>query len=208
MSSQRIGAAHGVVAIGVLAIVAGTDHRAPAGVPEIRMPEAEVVAELVGGIADIDPFEPNIFSGHCPEPEEVSRAVFVGKDDVVVDIGIVAHCLGARDGIAPESIDIAKATLLRREAELDNVLEEMANTTIRAPMAGTVLTRPVEIGTSVASGTSGNTGGTITCTIGDLSKLKVIAQIEETDLGRVKVNGACRITFDSYEGWVWQGLAR
>lgn len=105
-----------------------------------------------------------------------------------------------------ESIDIAKATLLRREAELDNVLEELANTTIRAPMSGTVLTRSVEIGTTVASGTSGNTGGTVTCTIGDLSKLKVIARIEETDLGRVKVNGACRITFDSYEGWVWQGI--
>ena len=108
-------------------------------------------------------------------------------------------------GAQPEEIEIAEATILRRKAELDTVKEELANTTIRAPIAGTVLTRPVEIGTAVASGTSGNTGGTVVCTVGDLSTLRVRARIEETDLGRVKVASLCRIAFDSYSGWVWSG---
>ncbi|MCH7472717.1 HlyD family secretion protein [bacterium] len=108
-------------------------------------------------------------------------------------------------GPEPERIEMAKAAVLRRQAELDNVREELANTTIRSPMKGTVLERPVEIGTAVASGTSGATGGTVVATIGDLSTLYVRAYIDETDLGRVTIGMPCRVTFDSYTGWLWDG---
>lgn len=111
-------------------------------------------------------------------------------------------------GAQPEEIEIAKANLERLQAELDQLSIELGNTTIRAPISGTVLTRPVEVGTAVASGTSGNTGGTVVATIGDLSSLYVKAQIEETDLGRVHTALPCRISFDAYPGWVWRGELR
>ncbi len=108
-------------------------------------------------------------------------------------------------GAQPEEIEIAKAAVERAEAEVANVQEELGYTTIKAPLGGKVLTRPVEIGTAVASGTSGNTGGTVVATIGDLSKMYVKAMLEETDLGRVQVNMPCRISFDAYQNWVWTG---
>lgn len=111
-------------------------------------------------------------------------------------------------GAQPEEIEIAKANLDRLQAELDQLNNELANTTIRAPIAGTVLTRPVEVGTAVASGTSGNTGGTVVATIGDLSSLYVKAQIEELNLGRVVLGTACRVSLDAYPGWVWRGSVR
>ncbi|MCC7477721.1 HlyD family secretion protein [bacterium] len=108
-------------------------------------------------------------------------------------------------GAQPEEIEIAKASVERAEAEVANVKEELGYTTIKAPIAGKVLTRPVEIGTAVASGTSGNTGGTVVVTIGDLSQMYVKAMLEETDLGRVTVGMPCRISFDAYQNWVWAG---
>ncbi|HES57900.1 MAG TPA: HlyD family secretion protein [Firmicutes bacterium] len=108
-------------------------------------------------------------------------------------------------GAEEEEIAVSQANLLRRKAELDNVSEELANTTIRAPIAGTVLTRPVEIGTAVSSGTSGNTGGTVVATIGDLNTMFVEARIDETELGKVEVGTLCRITFDAFQNWLWEG---
>lgn len=104
-----------------------------------------------------------------------------------------------------EDIAVAEANVAIRQAELDDVREELANTTIRAPIAGRVLTRPVEIGTAVASGTSGNTGGTVVATIGDMSTLYIQARIDETDLGRVSLGMSCRVSFDAYPGLIWPG---
>lgn len=111
-------------------------------------------------------------------------------------------------GAQPEQIQVAQASVLRSQAELDNVNEELAYTTIRSPLSGTVLTRPVEIGTAVASGTSGMSGGTVVATIGDLSTLYVKAYIEETDLGKVKVGTPCRISTDAFSGWIWNGRVK
>jgi multidrug efflux pump subunit AcrA (membrane-fusion protein) len=45
-------------------------------------------------------------------------------------------------------------------------------------------------------------------TIGDLATLYVKANIEEADLGRVKVGLPARITFDAYAGWLWSGKVK
>jgi HlyD family secretion protein len=111
-------------------------------------------------------------------------------------------------GAQPEEIEVARTNVVRSQAELDRITEELAYTTVRAPQAGTILTRPVEIGTAVASGTSGMSGGTVVCTIGDLSTLYVKAYIDETDLGKVSVSAPCRVTFDAFQGWVWHGQVK
>ena len=104
-----------------------------------------------------------------------------------------------------DDIAVAEANVAIRQAELDDVNEELANTTIRSPIAGKVLTRPVELGTAVASGTSGNTSGTVVATIGDLSTLYVEAELDETDLGSVYIGMPCRVSFDAFADYVWIG---
>lgn len=109
------------------------------------------------------------------------------------------------EGGEEEDIAVAEANVAIRQAELDDVNEELANTTVRAPIDGTVLSRPVELGSAVKSGTSGLGDGTVVATIGDLSTLYVHAQIDETELGRVHLGMQCRVTFDAFTGQVWQG---
>ncbi|MCB1216916.1 efflux RND transporter periplasmic adaptor subunit [bacterium] len=104
-----------------------------------------------------------------------------------------------------DDIEIAKADVEAAQADTDRLKDELGYTTITSPQGGTVLTRPVEIGSAVASATTGNTAGTVVATVADLSTIYVKARIEETDLGTIKVGGRCRITFDTYSGWVWDG---
>lgn len=111
-------------------------------------------------------------------------------------------------GAQPEEIDVAKAAIVKSQAAVDQLKDQLAYSTIRAPQSGTVLTRPVEVGTAVASGTSGFSGGTVVCTIGDLSTLYVKAYIDETDLGKVNVGAPCRIAFDAFQGWIWHGKVK
>lgn len=111
-------------------------------------------------------------------------------------------------GAQPEEIEVARTNVVRNQAEVDRLQEELAYSTIRAPQSGTVLTRPVEIGTAVASGTSGMSGGTVVCSIGDLSTLYVKAYIDETDLGKIDVGAPCRVAFDAFQGWVWHGKVK
>jgi multidrug efflux pump subunit AcrA (membrane-fusion protein) len=107
-----------------------------------------------------------------------------------------------------EQIAAAAATVKRQQAEVDSMRDELGYTTVKAPIAGTVLGRPVEVGTAVSSGTQGSTGGTVVATIGDLNTLYVKASVDETDLGRIKTGGKCRVSFDAYQGWLWDGSVK
>lgn len=108
-------------------------------------------------------------------------------------------------GAEPETIEVSRASIIGAEARVENLREDLGYTTVRSPIDGTVLSRPVELGTAVSSGTQGSTGGTIVATVGDLSTLYVKAQIEETDIAKVTEGTKCRISFDAHAGWVWDG---
>jgi len=136
------------------------------------------------------------------ELEQAQRAVEVAKESL--ENARTQYQLDLAGG-EEEDIAVAEAQVEIAAAELDDVNEELSNTTIRAPIDGKVLTRPVEIGTAVASGTTGNTGGTVVATVGDLSTLYIEAQLDETDLGRVEIEMPCRVSFDAFVGYVWSG---
>ena len=112
------------------------------------------------------------------------------------------------EGAQPEEIEVAKAAVIRNQAAVDQLKDQLAYSTIRAPQSGTVLTCPVVIGTAVASGTSGFSGGTVICTIGDLATMYIQAMIDETDLSKVTVGAPCRLTFDAFQGWLWHGKVK
>jgi HlyD family secretion protein len=108
-------------------------------------------------------------------------------------------------GAEPETVEVSRASIIGAEARVENLREDLGYTTVRSPIDGTVLSRPVELGTAVSSGTQGSTGGTVVATVGDLSTLYVKSQIEETDIAKVKEGTKCRISFDAHAGWVWEG---
>lgn len=103
-----------------------------------------------------------------------------------------------RAGARSEQIDQARARLAGAEKALDIARLQLAHTTIAAPFDGVVLTTSAEIGEFLNPSTP-------VLIIGDLNRPWLRAYINETDLGRVKLNQAVRVTTDSYPGTTYHG---
>ena len=92
----------------------------------------------------------------------------------------------------------ANSQYVRAQAALSTSTEQLADTEIRSPLEGLVLSRQVEEGQIIASGVSSYTGGTLLYTIADMSKVYVIADVDETDIGRVQIGLPARVVADAY----------
>ncbi len=92
----------------------------------------------------------------------------------------------------------AQATVLRNRAALDIRLQNLQEATVRAPVAGTVIDKPVALGQVIASGTGTFGGGTTILKMADLSKVRVRALVNETDIGKVKPGQTATVTVDAF----------
>jgi HlyD family secretion protein len=90
------------------------------------------------------------------------------------------------------------AALVRARAALATARERLEDTEIKAPIDGIVLSRPVEAGQIISSGTTTVTGGTLLCTIANMSRVYVVALVDETDIGRVAVGLRCEVRPEAY----------
>ncbi len=92
----------------------------------------------------------------------------------------------------------ANAQLVRAKAALSTAKERLEDTEIHSPIHGVVLTRPVEVGQIISSGTTTVTGGSLLCTIANMSKVYVVADVDETDIGKVEVGMPAAINADAF----------
>lgn len=77
--------------------------------------------------------------------------------------------------------------------------------TIRAPVSGTVISRSVDIGQTVIANFNTPTLFTIA---NDLSKMQVQANIDEADIGQVKIGQKVEFTVDAYPEIIFQGTVK
>jgi HlyD family secretion protein len=99
----------------------------------------------------------------------------------------------------------ARAQVAQAQAAVDRAREELANATIRAPIAGTVLKRDVEIGSPVSSILNLGASASLVMTIGDIERVFVRGRVDEADIGRVRLGMPARITTESFRDQVFQG---
>jgi HlyD family secretion protein len=100
----------------------------------------------------------------------------------------------------------AKAQLVRAEAELQLAKERLDDTTVRAPIDGTIIERSVEKGQIIASSMSNVSGGTTLMVMADLGEVQVRTQMDETDIGRVSKGQGARVTVDAYPDRTFEGV--
>ncbi len=101
-------------------------------------------------------------------------------------------------------VELAKASLAGAEVDLADALQQLADTRIYSPIDGVVTHRNVQIGQIVASGIVNVGGGTSMMTVSDLSRVFVVASVDESDIGRLVETGRLGqevdITVDAYPG--------
>ena len=100
--------------------------------------------------------------------------------------------------LAQTEIDSAKISLTLAE-------QRLSDTKIVSPIDGVITSRPVQIGQIISSGISNVGGGTSVMTISDLSRLFVLASVDESDIGNVQVGQDVSITVDAFPKRAFKG---
>lgn len=104
-----------------------------------------------------------------------------------------------------KDVTAAQASVTRSEATARNAAQQFADTTIVAPRSGVVLTKYVEEGTMITSGMSAVTQGTNIVQLGDLSRMFVQVQVDETDIPQVRLAQAVDIKVDALPDETFKG---
>lgn len=92
----------------------------------------------------------------------------------------------------------AHSQRVRAEAALSTASERLAETELRAPIDGVILQRNVEAGQVISSGVSSVSGGTAIALLADLDKVNILADVDETDIGKVKKNQTVKAVADAF----------
>ncbi len=104
-------------------------------------------------------------------------------------------------------LESARASLKRSQGQLDLRKIEYEDTVIKAPISGTVLEKKVEEGqliTSRLSSLASSEGQTIV-TMADLDTVYVVTEVDETDIGKVKIGQPVTITVEAYPDQPFEG---
>jgi HlyD family secretion protein len=112
--------------------------------------------------------------------------------------------LAARDGAAA-GLQAARARVLQARADRETALTNVALTKIRSPIDGVVISRTVEVGQTVAASLQ---SPTLFLIANDLSRVQVLAAVDEADVGKVRDGMTARFTVDAFPGEVFQGKIR
>jgi HlyD family secretion protein len=128
---------------------------------------------------------------------ELARSKLVAQADA--DAAVTA-----REG-AQASLQGAEARVLQARADRDTAATNVALSKIRSPVDGIVIQRSVDVGQTVAASLQ---TPTLFLIANDLTRMQILANIDEADVGKVKEGLAARFTVDAYPGEVFQGRIR
>lgn len=121
--------------------------------------------------------------------------------------GSQAEDLAARAKAAAEQVRAADAEVRASQATVNALSVNLDGYTVRAPISGTVLSDPPEVGELIgpALGTSARSA---VLEIADLGSLMVETDVPEGRLHMVKVGGPCEIALDAFPGKRYRGVTR
>jgi macrolide-specific efflux system membrane fusion protein len=102
---------------------------------------------------------------------------------------------------ANASLESVRTQLVQQQQSLDTARGNLEAATVRAPIAGTIVDLPSQVGQSVAAGTA-------LMTIADLATMTVTAQVSEADIGRLDAGMSAYFTTLAGSTRRWTGTLR
>jgi HlyD family secretion protein len=137
-----------------------------------------------------------------------AKAVFE-RDGKLLSDGIVAQEIVDNDSNvfkqASAQLDLDQAAIVAQEASLKSAKVNLGYTDIVSPVTGTVLTRSVDVGQTVASSLQTPT----LFLIGkDLTKMQVDANVSEADVGRIQADQDVSFSVQAYPDKTFEGTVK
>lgn len=111
------------------------------------------------------------------------------------------HSLNA----AELGLDVLEHNLEASDARVAEAEEALTYTTITSPIDGIVTRVNAAVGEMVVFGTMNNPG-TVIIEVADLSKMLVVAQVDETDVAKVKAGQAVKVQVDAFPDSEFKGV--
>ena len=100
----------------------------------------------------------------------------------------------------------AKSLLVAATTQQDLSKQRLEDATVTAPVGGTIIGKTVSLGTVITSATGAFGGGTTLLTMADLSKVRIRALFNETDIGQVRPGQTASVTVDAYPDRRFTGI--
>jgi len=97
----------------------------------------------------------------------------------------------------------AKAQMAQKGAAVSVAATNLAHTVIRSPINGVVVARNVDVGQTVAASLQAPTIFTIAQ---DLTKMQLYAKLDESDVGRIKLNRSVTFKVDAFPDETFHGV--
>jgi RND family efflux transporter MFP subunit len=157
---------------------------------EVQITQAEYdLAEALESLAEIE-------AG--PDPKEVARAE-VQVTQAEYNLAKARETMAEVEaGPDPKEIELAQAKVVSAQTALEEAQAALAAATMIAPFDGTVISVGAEVGDLVSS-------NNVVVALTDLSNLRVLAIVDETDIGLMEIGHEAEITFDAFPGHRFSG---
>lgn len=111
--------------------------------------------------------------------------------------------LNEAGAVSDQQLQAAETDYNVARAAYEDAISQLDDTVIKAPIDGRVIGKPIPAGQTVAPGVS---SPMVLMTIADISKIQVETQIDESDIGKVKVGQSATFTVDAYPGQTFTGV--
>lgn len=131
------------------------------------------------------------------QEEEVHRSEELARQGLVSDRDLEATRL---------ELERARADEVAMRISVADVKKKLDDTVLRSPIDGIVLEKQVEVGQVISSGVSNVSGGTTIAIVADLRKVFVTADVDETDIGRVREGLDVEVVPDAYPHKTFRGV--
>ncbi len=135
-----------------------------------------------------------------------SRREIAGTQKARVETLVVQGTLTQAD-LEQAELDLAtaEAQVVSAEVEVENARIAVEDTDIRAPITGTIIARPVEVGQVISSPTQDFAGGSLLLQMADLSAVQIRSLVDETDIGKIRPGMSVRVAVAAYPNQPFPG---
>lgn len=177
-----------------------------------RVKQGQIIAEIDPAVfeAQVDQARANLASARANL--EKAETVFIdAKRTMERNRELFSKGLIARSDLdtaetayetARTQIAAGKAQMAQTEAALKLAETNLRYTRILSPVEGTVISRNVDVGQTVAASFQTPTLFTIAQ---DLTKMQIDTSVDEADIGRIKAGQECEFTVDAYPEMTFRG---
>jgi HlyD family secretion protein len=107
--------------------------------------------------------------------------------------------------VAQANLAAVGAQIQQREAAVRQIEVDLGNSEIKSPVNGVIVQRNVELGATVAASLQ---APVLFLIADDLSRMEIAANIDETDIGRIKPGQRVTFTVNAFPGRAFEGVVK